>query len=66
MTNWQDSDELVRVENIRHLEMMKNPSRKDGFERTQRLAQYWKSQVTNYLERYGIEVKTDSIDQQMF
>ena len=31
--------------------------------RTQRLAQYWKSQVTNYLERYGIEVNMDSMQQ---
>ena len=36
-------DVLVHVENFRHLEMMKDPSRKVGFEGIQALAQYWKS-----------------------
>ena len=58
--NWQDSDALVRVENKRLCEMTKGPNRKDGFEGIQRLAQL-EVKVTNYLERYGIEVKIDSM-----
>ena len=34
---------LVHAENLRHLEVMKDPHRKDGFEETPQLAQYWKS-----------------------
>ena len=33
---------LVHVEIIRHLETMKDPRRKDGFEEIKNLAQYWK------------------------
>ena len=40
-----DSDMLVPAENVRHLEVMKDPRRKDGFEETQKLAEYWKSKL---------------------
>ena len=58
--NWQTSDALVHVENIRLFEMIKDASRKDGFERLQILAQYWKS-VANELDRCGIVIKIDSM-----
>ena len=38
--SWQDS-----VENVRHLEMMKDSSLKDGIEGIQKMAQHWKSKL---------------------
>ena len=36
---------LDHAENIRHLEVMKDPPRKDGFEEIRKLSQYWKSKL---------------------
>ena len=58
--NWQDSDVLVHVENTRHFEMM-SPRRKGGFEGIQKLAEYWKVKVADYMERYGLEIKVDPL-----
>ena len=56
--NWQDSDALVHVKNTRHFETMKDPSRKDGFEEIQRLAQHWKS--TLRIMENAVEMKFKS------
>ena len=40
-----DSDMLDHAENIRYLEVMRILHRKDGFEETRKLAQYWKSRL---------------------
>ena len=47
---WQDSDLLVCVENIRHFEMLEDPSRKG----------------IQTLERVGIEIKIDSMQNDGF
>ena len=52
---------LDHAENVRHLEVMKDPPRRDGSEETRKLAQYWKSRLRIHLYRYGIEIKTDSM-----
>ena len=49
-----DLDRLDHAENMRHLEVMKDPPLKDGFEETQKLAQCWKSRV-------GMELKSTLI-----
>ena len=55
---WQDLDVLVHVDNIRHFKTRKGPSRKDGFEGIQKLAQCWKSKLHITCT---IEVKIDSL-----
>ena len=55
---------LVHVENFRHREMMKGPSRKDGFEGIQKfgLVLEVKSRLRiTCMERVGIEIKIDSM-----
>ena len=53
---------LVHVEKVPHLEMIKHPSRKDGFEGTQKWASIGsRVMVTNFLERHGFEIKIDSM-----
>ena len=53
---WQDLDVLVHVERTRHFKTRKGPSRKDGFEGIQKLAQCWKSKL-----RITIEIEIDSM-----
>ena len=53
---WQDLDVLVHVEKTRHFKTRKGPSRKDGFEGIQKLAQCWKSKL-----RITIEIEIDSM-----
>ena len=58
--NWQDSDVLVHVENIRLLEMMKIKAERMESRRYKN----WPSEevkITNYMERVGIEIKIDSM-----
>ena len=49
---WQDHSEKIR-----HLEVMKDPNRKDGFEGIQKLAE-----VTYHLYQYGIEIKDNDAE----
>ena len=51
--SWQNSAAQAHVENIGLLEMMEDLNRKDLFEATQDLAQYWKSRLRitwNFME----------------
>ena len=46
---------------IRPLEVMKDPRRKDGFENTQKLVQYWKARLRITCIKMGIGIKIDSM-----
>ena len=61
--SWQDLDALVHVENMRLFRNDKNPNRKECSEEMQTLAQCWKSRVTNHLQRSGIDMKIDSVQE---
>ena len=47
--------------NVRLLEMIKDPNRKDGFEEIQKIGPVLEVNVTNHLERYGIQINIDSM-----
>ena len=57
------SDVMVHVENLRHLDMTKDPSQKDGFEETKIRPVLEVVKVSSHEERYGIEIKIDSMQQ---
>ena len=51
---------LVHAENIRHLEMMKDPHRKGGL-RKYKIGPVLEIKVTYHLYRYGVEIRFDSM-----